>query len=59
MSRLLYERNKENISKLGYILVDKLSFCGAFTVNGNIYVNRQSSFGPLPKGTKINGQIIL
>ena len=27
-------------------------------VNGNVYVNRQSSFGPLPNGTKINGQII-
>ena len=39
--------------------VERLYFCGEFTVNGNIYVNRQSSFGALPKGAKINGQIIL
>ena len=39
--------------------VDKLYFCGRFIVNGNVYVNRQSSFGAIPDGAKINGQIIL
>ena len=39
--------------------VHKVNFCGKFKVNGNVYVNRESSFGPLPAGTKINGQIIL
>lgn len=39
--------------------VDKLYFCGKFTVKGNIYVNRQSSFGAIPSDAKINGQIIL
>lgn len=39
--------------------VQRLYFCGEFTVSGNVYVNRESSFGALPKGTKISGQIIL
>lgn len=39
--------------------VNKVKFCGKFTVNGNIYVNRESSFGPLPEGAMVNGQIIL
>lgn len=39
--------------------VARLHFCGSFTVNGNIYVDSRSSFGPLPEGTKINGQIIM
>lgn len=39
--------------------VQRLSFCGPFVVNGNIYVNRQSSFGPLPSKARIGGQVIL
>lgn len=39
--------------------VARLHFCGSFTVNGNIYVDSRSVFGPLPEGTKINGQIIM
>jgi len=39
--------------------VAKVNFCGKFKVNGNVYVNRESGFGALPDGTKINGQIIL
>ena len=39
--------------------VDRLYFCGKFIVNWNVYVNRQSSFGAIPKDAKINGQIIL
>lgn len=36
----------------------RIDFCGKFTVNGNIYVNRGSSFGALPEDAKINGQIV-
>ncbi|MBR3510757.1 MAG: hypothetical protein IKN73_01710 [Alphaproteobacteria bacterium] len=39
--------------------VDHLRFCGGFTVKGNIYVNRQSAFGPIPDNAKITGQVIL
>lgn len=39
--------------------VERLNFCGKFTVKGNIYVNRQSSFGPLPKQARIGGQVVL
>ena len=38
--------------------VDLLKFCGGFTVKGNIYVNRQSGFGPIPNNAKVIGQII-
>ena len=36
-----------------------LEFCGDFTVTGNIYVSPRSSFGPLPYGARIGGQVIL
>jgi hypothetical protein len=36
-----------------------LEFCGDFTVTGNIYVSPRSSFGPLPRGARIGGQVIL
>lgn len=36
-----------------------LEFCGDFTVTGNIYVSPRSSFGPLPRGAHIGGQVIL
>ncbi|MDR0726842.1 MAG: hypothetical protein LBF37_02140 [Rickettsiales bacterium] len=39
--------------------VDMLKFCGIFTVKGNIYVSRNSSFGPLPSTARIGGQVIL
>lgn len=39
--------------------VNMLRFCGSFTVTGNIYVNRNSSFGPIPKTARIGGQVIL
>ena len=39
--------------------VHKLNFCGAFTVRGNIYVNRESSFGPIPSNARIGGQVML
>lgn len=39
--------------------VERLSFCGPFSVRGNIYVNRQSSFGPIPENSRVGGQIIL
>ncbi len=39
--------------------VDKLFFCGEFSVKGNIYVNRQSSFGPIPQTAHVGGQVIL
>ncbi|MCL2629350.1 MAG: hypothetical protein FWD33_01505 [Alphaproteobacteria bacterium] len=38
--------------------VRKLDFCGCFEVKGNVYVGRGVSFGPLPKGARIGGQII-
>lgn len=36
-----------------------LQFCGAFTVKGNIYVSPRSSFGPIPRDSKVGGQVIL
>ena len=39
--------------------VARLKFCGAFNVKGNIYVNRESSFGPVPSNAKIGGQVML
>ena len=39
--------------------VDKLSFCGEFTVRGNIYVSPRSSFGPIPRNARIDGNVIL
>jgi hypothetical protein len=39
--------------------VARLKFCGAFKVTGNIYVNRESSFGPIPSNAKIGGQVML
>lgn len=36
-----------------------LKFCGTFTVKGNIYVSRNSSFGPLPNTARVGGQVIL
>lgn len=39
--------------------VGMLKFCGNFTVTGNIYVSRNSSFGPIPKTARIGGQVIL
>lgn len=39
--------------------VERLKFCGAFTVQGNIYVNRESSFGPIPRGSHVGGRVML
>lgn len=39
--------------------VEMLKFCGSFTVKGNIYVSRNSSFGPIPATARIGGQVIL
>jgi len=38
--------------------VRELKFCGAFDIAGNIRVSRNSSFGALPKGAKLGGQIL-
>lgn len=38
--------------------VGLLKFCGEFTVTGNIYVSRNSSFGPLPRTARLGGQVI-
>ncbi|HOY47332.1 MAG TPA: hypothetical protein PLZ05_01875 [Alphaproteobacteria bacterium] len=38
--------------------VEMLQFCGDFTITGNIYVSRNSSFGPIPKTARLGGQII-
>lgn len=38
--------------------VKTLNFCGCFAVRGNIYVSSNSSFGPIPRGAYINGQVI-
>ncbi|MDR1026873.1 MAG: hypothetical protein LBL46_00450 [Rickettsiales bacterium] len=35
-----------------------LKFCGPFSVGGNIYVSRDSAFGPLPKDATLGGQVI-
>jgi len=39
--------------------VGLLQFCGRFDVSGNIYVNRQSAFGPIPQNARVGGQIVL
>lgn len=39
--------------------VNMLKFCGDFTITGNIYANRNSSFGPIPKTARLGGQVIL
>jgi hypothetical protein len=39
--------------------INMLKFCGAFTVKGNIYVSRNSSFGPIPGAARVGGQVIL
>lgn len=38
--------------------VGMLRFCGCFEVTGNIYVSSKSSFGPMPYGSRLGGQII-
>ncbi len=39
--------------------VGMLKFCGDFVVTGNIYVNRNSSFGPIPSSARLGGQVML
>ena len=39
--------------------VEQLKFCGKFIVRGNIYVNRQSSFGTIPGDAIVGGHIVL
>ncbi len=39
--------------------VGQLNFCGDFKIMGNIYVTPESSFGPIPHGARISGQVIL
>ena len=39
--------------------VAQLRFCGDFVVTGNIYVNRNSSFGPIPCTARLGGQVIM
>lgn len=36
-----------------------LQFCGDFVVTGNIYVSPRSSFGPIPKTSRLGGYVIL
>ena len=38
--------------------VNMLRFCGPFIVTGNIYVSRNSSFGPIPRNARLGGQVI-
>jgi hypothetical protein len=38
--------------------VKMLKFCGCFKVAGDIYVSRESSFGPIPKNAILGGQVI-
>ncbi|MCL2018104.1 MAG: hypothetical protein FWG80_05040 [Alphaproteobacteria bacterium] len=38
--------------------VNLLRFCGSFTVTGDIYVSKSSSFGPIPKNARLGGQVI-
>ncbi|MDR1360881.1 MAG: hypothetical protein LBJ18_01045 [Rickettsiales bacterium] len=38
--------------------VEMLRFCGDFTITGNIYVSRRSSFGPIPTTARLGGQVI-
>ena len=39
--------------------VNMLQFCGDFEIDGNIYVTPSSSFGPIPTGAHVGGQVIL
>ena len=39
--------------------VNMLQFCGDFEITGNIYVSPRSSFGPIPRGAHLGGQVIL
>ena len=39
--------------------VNMLQFCGDFDITGNIYVTPTSSFGPIPRGSHLGGQVIL
>lgn len=39
--------------------VAMLQFCGDFQITGNIYVSPRSSFGPIPRTARLDGQIIL
>ena len=38
--------------------VKMLKFCGCFRVAGDIYVSRESSFGPIPRNAVLGGQVI-
>ena len=38
--------------------VNLLRFCNDFTITGNIYVSRNSSFGPIPRTGRLGGQVI-
>jgi len=38
--------------------VGLLSFCNDFTITGNIYVSKNSSFGPIPRTARLGGQVI-
>ncbi len=35
-----------------------VKFCGPFTITGNIYVSRNSSFGPIPREAHLGGQVL-
>jgi hypothetical protein len=39
--------------------LNMLQFCGPFNITGNIYVSPRSSFGPIPRNSRLGGQIIL
>ncbi|MCL2758505.1 MAG: hypothetical protein FWE64_04285 [Alphaproteobacteria bacterium] len=38
--------------------VGQLRFCDDFTITGNIYVSRDSSFGPIPRSARLGGNVI-
>jgi hypothetical protein len=38
--------------------VELVKFCGGFTITGNIYVSKRSSFGPIPRNARLGGQVI-
>lgn len=38
--------------------VGLVRFCGAFTITENIYVSRDSSFGPIPGNARLGGQVL-
>jgi hypothetical protein len=38
--------------------VEMLKFCGDFIITGNIYVSRNSSFGPIPRTSRLGGHVI-